>query len=706
MPESIWTASQGIAANTQLSAFLDGYPIRRIRPWRRAASDDLVVGWGNKANTARALQFAQNGALEYCRLEDGFIGYAGHPSHDKQRLSLIVDRLGMYYDATHPSDLEVLCQQSELLSDNDYLQRAETLIRRMTAAGVSKYNHVRVPVPEWLLHDSQSCGVVLVIDQTFGDMSVGGGLADAGSFAQMLASALADYPDHRIVIKTHPDVLHGKKKGYFSAADLQNPRVALLTDDCNIADLMAAVAAVYCVTSQLGFEALLYGKQVYCFGIPFYAGWGLTIDVLRCNRRTARLSLPQLVVAALLLYPRYVHPEEGCRCDAEAVLDWLLLQLQPRGIEPVDVCYAWGFSLWKRAFIPVFIGRMAARVEFVSNESALLKKLAAAPAERRALLLWGAGHQELLQRLPVRADGSEPEIWRIEDGFVRSVGLGADLRRPSCLVVDKGGLYYQPDEKSDLIGLLNHSQLTAEQLSRGLALQQLLRDLAVTKYNVGEVRPGHQDAILDAYRQQAQGRPLLLVPGQFEQDLSIACSRGAIKSNYGLLEQVRHDFPDAYIIYKEHPDLYSGVRPGALGKVKALTLADAYVSDIDMHCLIEGCDRVCTMTSLSGFEALVRGKSVTVYGSPFYAGWGLTDDRLEFPQRTARLTTAGLLYVCLVEYCRCVNWDTRMLTSPEYVIQQLASERAALSGSERALRSSWLARQLRKTKYLFDALLG
>lgn len=667
---------------------------------------DRVVGWGNKANTDKARRFAQKASLQYCRLEDGFVGYAGHPSHDKQRLSLIVDSVGIYYDATQPSGLEALCLNSDLLSDNDYQQRAQYLIQRITTMGISKYNHSRTAVPDWLLQASETCGVVLVVDQTFGDMSVSGGLADAQSFQHMLASALADYPNHRIVIKTHPDVLLGKKQGYFSTDALQNPRVVLLTDDCNIADLMTAVAAVYCVTSQLGFEALLYGKPVYCFGMPFYAGWGLTNDALCCERRSIDLTLPQLVSAALIIYPRYVHPESGHRCEVEEIVDWLMLQLESVNGQPVDVCYAWGFSLWKRAFIPAFLGRMAARVEFVNNEDALVRKLEAVPSSRSALLLWGAGHQDLLQRLVALRNGQQTPVWRIEDGFVRSVGLGADLRRPSCLVVDKGGLYYQPDEKSDLIGLLNHSQLSAAQLSRGLELQRMLQALAVTKYNVGERAPGHQAAILAAYRHQAQERPLLLVPGQYEKDLSIACSRGSIKSNYGLLEQVRHDFPGAYIIYKEHPDLYSGVRSGALGKEKALALADAYVTDLDMHYLLEGCDRVCTMTSLSGFEALVRGKPVTVYGSPFYAGWGLTDDRLDFPQRTARLSTAGLMYVCLVQYCRYVNWDTRMLTSAERVIEQLANERAELSGRARQLKSSWPERQLRKAKYLFDALLG
>jgi capsular polysaccharide export protein len=38
--------------------------------------------------------------------------------------------------------------------------------------------------------------------------------------------------------------------------------------------------------------------------------------------------------------------------------------------------------------------------------------------------------------------------------------------------------------------------------------------------------------------------------------------------------------------------------------------------------LINQVNEVWTMTSLLGFEALIRGKSVTCLGLPFYCGWG------------------------------------------------------------------------------------
>jgi capsular polysaccharide export protein len=56
-------------------------------------------------------------------------------------------------------------------------------------------------------------------------------------------------------------------------------------------------------------------------GVPFYAGWGLTIDRGPVPaRRTARRTLDELVAAALLLYPRYLDPLTGLPCPAEVLV--------------------------------------------------------------------------------------------------------------------------------------------------------------------------------------------------------------------------------------------------------------------------------------------------------------------------------------------------------------------------------------------------
>ena len=704
--QTLWSSSYGILSNQQIPAFFSGAKVKRIRPYSRPSVGDCVIGWGNKANTETAIHFAHGKNLNYLRLEDGFIAYLGHPTTDQKRLSLIKDDLGIYYDAYQPSRLESLCHGEFSATDE---KRAEALISQITSLGISKYNHARESIPLWMSEHFKGENCVLVVDQTAGDQSISSGLADGDSFHHMLRAAIKAHPNTPILIKTHPDVLvAGKagKRGHFSADNLPD-NVYLLTSDCSIPELMSWVEDVYVVTSQLGFEALLYGKRVHCFGMPFYAGWGLTIDHLICPRRTARLSLPQLVYASLVQYPTYVHPVGENFCQVEEIIDWLALQLttsfSPQGLkqapqQAVDTCYALGFSLWKRAFVKQFVGRLAKSVVFVSNEEkldALLRDHAYKDSTRNcSVLLWGRGRAEWAKSLRGLA-----HVWFMEDGFLRSVGLGADLRRPSCLVIDSQGMYYDSSSKSDIIDILNAVNLTPAQRHRAQSLVNDIKRLAVTKYNVGRVHD--QQGLLHNLTAKAKGRDIIVVPGQFENDLSIACSLGDIKTNIALLAQVKSDYPNAYIIFKEHPDVYSGVRPGALGQQAALQFADLYVSNIDMDSLLACADRVCTLTSLAGFEALLRNKDVTVYGSPFYAGWGLTTDKLALPNRNKLLDLDALMYGAMIEYSRYVDWNTGYLTSPEQTVMFLARQRQVLSMD--SLNSGWLKRQWRKVKYFIDA---
>ena len=121
----------------------------------------------------------------------------------------------------------------------------------------------------------------------------------------------------------------------------------VLTADCHAATMIEKAEAIYTVTSQMGFEALIWGKPVHCFGVPFYAGWGLTNDAVPTPERRGRASVEQLVHAALVAYPRYIDPETGKRCEVESVVEHLALQRKMRSRFPERV-YAVGFSVWKR----------------------------------------------------------------------------------------------------------------------------------------------------------------------------------------------------------------------------------------------------------------------------------------------------------------------------------------------------------------------
>jgi capsular polysaccharide export protein len=163
---------------------------------------------------------------------------------------------------------------------------------------------------------------VLVVDQTWGDMSVVLGLASEASFRDMLDAACRDNPGAEVVVKGHPDVLGGKKRGYL-VGPARGDDVRILAENINPIALVEQVDKVYVATSQLGFEALLVGKPVTCFGAPFYCGWGLTEDRVRIVRRARQRSLVELFHAAYVRYARYVNPETGRRCQLEDIIAYL-----------------------------------------------------------------------------------------------------------------------------------------------------------------------------------------------------------------------------------------------------------------------------------------------------------------------------------------------------------------------------------------------
>jgi capsular polysaccharide export protein len=306
-----------------------------------------VAGWGHKPTADKARRLAERKNLPYIALEDGFLRSVRLGKDGEQPLSLVADPVGIYYDARQPSQLERWLEDGTW-SDPALLQRAGHIRQQLREARLSKYNHA----PERQLWPDDGQGRVLVIDQTFGDMSVAGALADEHSFHQMLQAALDENPQADVVVKTHPDVLAGYQKGYLPEIP-KDPRIQLLTEDIHPWSVLDGVNRVYTVSSLLGFEALLAGKEVRCFGMPFYAGWGLTKDELTCPRRSRQCSLEELVAAAYLKYARYVDPIRGRRCEIEDIILCCPI-VGVTGCKPRGRRYAAGFPPGSGNFCPLF----------------------------------------------------------------------------------------------------------------------------------------------------------------------------------------------------------------------------------------------------------------------------------------------------------------------------------------------------------------
>lgn len=618
-------------------ATLLGAPLR----WRPLVwpSDDIraIVGWGLKGVFASDAAWAQRAGLPYVAIEDGFLRSV-QPADGDAALSISIDPVGVYYDAHRPSKLE---QDILLPRTPAHRTRAGRLVAAWRDARLSKYNHAReMPPPV-------DGPFVLVVDQTAGDASITYGMAGQQSFVRMLEAALDEHPTLPVVLKVHPDVVEGRKRAHFGALTPgQASRVTLLASNAHPPALLEAAEAVYVVTSQMGFEALMWGKPVRCFGMPFYGGWGLTHDELPApSRRAGRtVAMTDLVHAALVDYPRYIDPETFARCEVERVVEWMALQRRQRERCAPRVQVV-GFSAWKRPSVRAFMS--GSEVRFCE---------AAQPLEKgEQIATWGRGSAELESLSP-------GGLLRVEDGFLRSVGLGADLVQPLSWVIDRRGMYYDAGAPSDLEVLLDTGGFDDALLLRARALREAIVAHGITKYNVGG----------GEWQRPSGARQVVLVPGQVENDASIAYGAPEVRTNLGLLEAVRRLRPDAWIVYKPHPDVLAGKRPGEAGVDEARQWCDQIVTDVPIHRLFPQVDELQVLTSLAGFEALLRGVPVVCHGSPFYAGWGLTQDTQRHPRRTRRLSLDELVAGALILYPTYVSKVSNAFTTPERVLWELA----------------------------------
>ena len=603
-----------------------------------AAQADVVLAWGNKPSAAVARKVAASAGLPVLTVEDGFVRSVGLGA-DEPPLSLVVDDLGIYYDASAPSRLEALIP-SEL--SESMAQRARALQALWQANKVSKYNAARINAFEC----DGPC--VLVADQTFGDASLQG--AGIPEFQAMLQSALDQHPSCKVLLKVHPDVVAGRKKGHFDLEALgSNARVEVISRDVHPAELLPRMQAVYVMTSQLGFDALLWSVPVYTFGMPFYAGWGLTRDARSAPARRTTASLEQLIHAALVEYPRYINPETGQLCTPEVLIGWLGLQRSKRSSLPLEM-QVMGFTWWKRPLTEYFFSGTSLR--FVDDVSQLQ---AAAP-----VLTWGCKHDHELS-------ADYPAVVRVEDGFLRSVGLGASKTRPLSWVTDDLGIYYDATRSSRLERILNSANSSPALLDRAAALRAAICGAGLTKYNL----PG------STWQRPPGVAKVILVTGQVESDASIRFGASTIRTNLQLLKAVREGNPQAWVLYKPHPEVLAGTREQGSDERHTVDWCDQVVGKSSFGQLLTAVDEVHVLTSQSGFEALMRGIPVTTYGQPFYAGWGLTTDLDIQPQtqarRQRRLTLDELVAGTLISYPTYISRITNRFTTPEQALYELSN---------------------------------
>jgi capsular polysaccharide export protein len=637
-PRRLFVYNGGFLTQRRLRRILAlaGWQLRLGRP----GPGDHVGVWGRSPTAHRGEAVAARTGAGLLRVEDALLrsvhpGRAGSPP-----LGLHLDAGGVHFDAAQPSDLERLLA-THPLDDTALLDRARACSDWLRAAHLSKYNAFdpAAPVPE--------APYVLVIDQTRGDASIRHGGASAATFREMLVFAQEENPGARIVIKTHPETRAGHRAGHYGPEDAGG-HISLLSEPVSPWALFEGATAVYAVTSEMGFEAIMAGHRPRIFGQPFYAGWGLTQDENPVPRRARRLTRAQLFAAAMILYPTWYDPFTDRLCRLEDAIAALEAQAAAWRADRQGYVAA-GMRLWKRRPLQRVFGAER-RLRFEDDPE---RARALAHREGRRLMVW-AGRET-----PELAAGGP--LLRVEDGFLRSRGLGAELVPPLSLVTDEAGIYYDPTRPSRLEALVAEAAaLPPARLRRAEALVARLNRARLSKYNLTAA----------ALPELPEGRRVL-VPGQVEDDASIRRGCGEINTNRALLEAARAANPGAVILYKPHPDVEAGLRPGALDE-GATAAADMVLRRADPIALIEACDAVWTLTSLTGFEALLRGVPVTCLGAPFYAGWGLTRDLGPVPdRRQARPSLAALAHAVLIAYPRYFDPVTGLPCPAEAVAHRL-----------------------------------
>lgn len=234
----------------------------------------------------------------------------------RQGHSLVLDMGGDYINAGSPSRIENILNSDWEMSQEERC-RAERLIKTILVQKLSKYNSQKST--DFCLPSSQGVDKVLVVDQLYGDMSISYGQATDEMFSEMLGAALEENPEADIYVKAHP--VKGKK--HFAGYE-DHPRVIWLEATMNPVALLEQMDKVYVCTSQLGFEALMCGKEVHVFGMPFYAGWGGTNDRQICSRRQKRRSVEEIFYAAYVFSTVYLSYRTRKVCEIEDVIDELL----------------------------------------------------------------------------------------------------------------------------------------------------------------------------------------------------------------------------------------------------------------------------------------------------------------------------------------------------------------------------------------------
>ncbi len=417
------------------------------------------------------------------------------------------------------------------------------------------------------------------------------------------------------------------------------PDVQLVQDPCDPWHLLSGASAMVGETSR---ELLLIASLL---GVPCYELDPLS-EAPSLNSNNGSDLLEELCRASFI--NPFTNQEMNALEASELCGFWRQLIDSNRGIAG-----GLGFAFWKQAQVGTLLWDGSAPFQFLRGAEAV--------EPTRPVAAW---RSKVSTAVVSKLEQKRCPIIEVEDGFLRSRGLGADCIPPLSITVDRLGAHFDPSQPSELESLIEHGPFDERMIDRARQLRRLIIEAGVGKYGGGTVN-------LD---RPAGSRRHILVPGQVEDDRAVQVGGCGLTSNLDLLARVRAEAPDAYILYKPHPDVVAGHRRGAISREACLRFADELVGDLPIASLIAMVDELHVNSSLAGFEALLREKKVTTHGVPFYAGWGLTTDLGPVPtRRTAKRTIDELVVATLLVYPRYLDPVSGLPCPPEIIVSRLSN---------------------------------
>ncbi|GAB5459475.1 MAG: hypothetical protein Hens3KO_25050 [Henriciella sp.] len=311
---SLWTSSKGIANYTIGGKKVLLHTTSKQKQFD-ASKKPLMIGFGLRGSADKARKIVAKSQAELALVEYGLISAMGIPSLADFKFSLIVDDLGIFFDTTTRSRTEQLILDGD--GDPILKARAKKFIQTVVEHDIVKYNDS----PKMALEDVGNKRKILVMDQTSGDLSIEFGQCHKFDFSSMLEHALAQDNAH-VFLKLHPETVQGVKDANYDLRTLQGvENLTLIVDNCNAMHLIKQVDEVYVMTSGAGLEALMVGKPVTCFGVPFYAGWGLTTDMQPFSNERVERTLEDVIAAVFLKQTLWFDPITQQETTAERCLE-------------------------------------------------------------------------------------------------------------------------------------------------------------------------------------------------------------------------------------------------------------------------------------------------------------------------------------------------------------------------------------------------